>query len=376
MRQIPTGKPSIGHEDVLAVQQALLSGWLTTGPKVQEFEQAFARYVGSRYAIAVSSGTAALELALACLDITAGEIITTPFTFVATANAILYNDLKPVFVDIDPETLNINPKKIEAAITKDTKAILYVDYAGQPCDIDSIRQIAERNNLFLVEDAAHALGARYGSTRVGAIADLTTFSFHPLKNMTTGEGGMITTNQEKLYRKLLLLRNHGLDKEDKKFGGAWSYNMKLLGRNYRLSDLQCALGLTQLQKIEQLNQKRAAVVNRYREAFSSIPEISVLTVQEKAAPAWHLFVILLRGVGRNALFEELGHRGVKANVHYIPIYHFDYYQTLGFCPTDFPNTEKAFKNILTLPLYADISGEEVAHVIGAVKESIKKLAKK
>ena len=376
MRQIPTGKPSIGHEDVLAVQQALLSGWLTTGPKVQEFEQAFARYVGSRYAIAVSSGTAALELALACLDITAGEIITTPFTFVATANAILYNDLKPVFVDIDPETLNINPQKIEAAITKDTKAILYVDYAGQPCDIDSIRQIAERNNLFLVEDAAHALGARYGSTRVGAIADLTTFSFHPLKNMTTGEGGMITTNQEKLYRKLLLLRNHGLDKEDKKFGGAWSYNMKLLGRNYRLSDLQCALGLTQLQKIEQLNQKRAAVVNRYREAFSSIPEISVLTVQEKAAPAWHLFVILLRGVGRNALFEELGHRGVKANVHYIPIYHFDYYQTLGFCPTDFPNTEKAFKNILTLPLYADISGEEVAHVIGAVKESIKKLAKK
>ncbi|MBI1968328.1 UDP-4-amino-4,6-dideoxy-N-acetyl-beta-L-altrosamine transaminase [Candidatus Woesearchaeota archaeon] len=375
MKLIPYGKPSIGHEDILAVQEALRSGWLTTGPKVQEFEQAFARYVGSTYAIAVSSGTAALELALACLDIVAGEVITTPFTFVATANAILYNNLKPVFVDIDPETLNIDPKKIEKAITKDTKAIIYVDYAGQPCDIDAIRQIAKRNSLFLVEDAAHALGAKYGSTRVGAIADLTTFSFHPVKNMTTGEGGMITTNQEKLYRKLLLLRNHGLDKDDKKFGGTWSYDMKLLGRNYRLSDMQCALGLTQLQKIEQLNQKRAAVVHQYREAFSTVPEISVLTVQEKATPAWHLFVILLRGVERNALFEELGHRGIKANVHYIPIYHFDYYQKRGFCPKDFPITEKAFKNILTLPLYADISGEEVAQVIGAVKESIKKLTK-
>jgi len=370
---IPNGKPFVEQKDILAIEEVLRSGWLTTGPKVAAFEQAFASYVGSKYAVAVNSGTAALELALQCLEISSGEVITTPLTFVATSNAILYGNLTPVFVDVCRETLNIDPPKIRAAITDKTKAIICVDYAGQPCDLDEIKAIAREHNLFFIEDAAHAIGAEYKGKQIGSIADLTTFSFHPVKNLTTGEGGMITTDNEELYRKLLILRNHGLDKDDKKFGGDWSYNLTHLGRNYRLTDFQCALGISQLEKLERANKRREEIVSLYRKGLSSQPQITSLAQKTDRKHANHLFIILVKGVDRNALYNELKKRGIQANVHYIPIYRFDYYQKFELDPANFPATEDAFMRMLTLPLYVEMSDADVEKVIAEVKDSIQLL---
>ena len=377
MTLIPNGRPSIDNEDVAVVSTVLHSGWLTTGPKVKEFELAFAQYVGSKYAVAVSSGTAALELAIAALDLPEGaEVITTPFTFVATSNAILYNRLKPVFVDIDPKTFNIDPEKIVSSITSSTRAILYVDYAGQPCEYNKIQKIAEEKDLLLIEDASHALGAEYQGKKVGSLAHLTTFSFHPVKNITTGEGGMITTNDERIYTKLLLLRNHGLDKNEQRFGGEWSYDLKVLGRNYRLTDFQCALGLSQLHRLPTMNRKRTEIALYYTRELRSIPEIIMPQISPDIIHAWHLYVILLQGIDRNIFYQELKQKGIQGNVHYIPIYKFEYYQKVGLGdPAYFPITEDIFQQIITLPLYPDLSKEEVEYIIKTVKETIIKLKK-
>ncbi len=377
MELIPNGRPSIEDEDVTAVSMVLQSGWLTTGPKVKEFEEEFATYVGSKYAVAVSSGTAALELALTALDLPKeAEVITTPFTFVATSNAILYNSLKPVFVDIEPTTFNIDADKIISALTPRTRAILYVDYAGQPCNFSRLREIATEKNLLLIEDASHALGAEYRGKKVGSLAHLTTFSFHPVKNITTGEGGMITTNDESMYKKLLLLRNHGLDKSDQRFGGEWSYDLKLLGRNYRLTDFQCALGLSQLHRLAAMNRKRAEIARRYIRELSAVPEITFPKISTDGVHAWHLCVLLLNNIDRNLFYKELKLQGVQGNVHYIPIYKFEYYQKLGLCdPTAFPVTEDIFQKIITLPLYPDLTEKEVDYILQTVKETITKLKK-
>ncbi len=375
MRFIHNGIPSVSEDDISSVSEVLRSGWLTTGPNVEKFEKAFATYVNSSYAVAVSSGTAALELALASLEIEEGEVITTPFSFVATANSILYNNLKPVFVDIKPDTLNINPEKIKEAITPATKAIIIVDYAGQPCEMDQIKEIARQNNLYLIDDAAHAIGAEYKGVRIGSLADLTTFSFHPLKNITSGEGGMITTNNLELYKKILVLRNHGLDKDDKTHGGQWAYNLKSLGRNFRLTDFQCALGVSQLERIDEINSRRKKIARMYREAFFSIPEITVPKVNDSLTHSWHLFTILLNGINRDDFFDKLKEKGVGGNVHYIPIYKFDYYKKLGFGPENFPVTEEVFERIITLPLHLKMSDEEVLKVIEFVEVSIKELKK-
>lgn len=377
MNLIPNGQPSIEEEDIAAVSTILQSGWLTTGPKVKEFEEEFSTYVGSKYAVAVSSGTAALELALAALDLPKeAEVITTPFTFVATSNAILYNGLKPVFVDIEPTTFNIDAGKIMSAITPLTRAVLYVDYAGQPCNFSRLQEIAAEKDLLLIEDASHALGAEYRGKKVGSLAHLTTFSFHPVKNITTGEGGMITTNDESMYKKLLLLRNHGLDKSDQRFGGEWSYDLKILGRNYRLTDFQCALGLSQLHRLASMNKKRADIALRYIRELSSVSEITFPQISADCVHAWHLCVLLLNNIDRNLFYTELKLRGVQGNVHYIPIYKFEYYQKLGLCnPAAFPVTEEIFQKIITLPLHPCLGEEEVEYIIKTVKETIIKLKK-
>ena len=370
---IPNGRPSISEEDIVGVVETLHSKWWTTGPKIKNFESAFANYVESKYAVAVSSGTAALELAIASLGIDSGEIITTPLTFVATANAILYNNLTPVFVDIDPNTLNINPQKVLEAITPRTRAILCVDYAGHPCDIDTLRKIADEHDLFLIEDAAHAIGAEYRGKKVGSLADVTTFSFHPVKNMSTGEGGMITTNNQKMYNTLCSLRNHGLDKSDTYFGGSWSYDLKHLGRNFRLTDFQSSLGISQLQRINEFNAVRKSAVARYKQELALVPEIELPQILSDVKHAWHLFVILLKGIDRNVLFKKLAERGVKANVHYIPIYKFSFYKKFDFDQEKFPVTEDIFSRILTLPLYNDMTLNEVDYVVKALQESIKEI---
>ena len=365
MKFIPYGKPCIEDDDIQAVIQVLKSDWLTTGPKVAEFEQAFAQYVGCQYAVAVSSGTAALELAVAALNLESGEVITTPMTFVATANALRYNNLMPVFVDID-DTLNISPAKIEQKITPRTKAILAVDFAGQPCNYAVIKRLAQKHNIKLIEDAAHALGASYEGTKVGNIADVTAFSFHPVKNITTGEGGMITTNDKQVYDKCLMLRHHGIDRNDKSFGGDWSFNMKFLGRNYRLTDFQCALGISQLKKVDQFNKRRAEIAAQYTKEFEKINEIK-LPSNNSPSHAWHLFVILCEKIDRNILYNKLKQKNIGANVHYIPVYMHNYYKNIK---ASCPYAERMGNMILTLPLFPAMTGEEVEYVINAVKTSI------
>ncbi|HLC19748.1 MAG TPA: UDP-4-amino-4,6-dideoxy-N-acetyl-beta-L-altrosamine transaminase [Candidatus Nanoarchaeia archaeon] len=365
MKFIPYGKPCIDEDDIRTVVEVLRSDWLTTGPKVAEFEQAFTQYIGCRYAIAVSSGTAALELAVASLELGNGEVITTPMTFVATANSLLYNNLTPVFVDID-DTLNINPKELEAKITSKTKAIMTVDFAGQPCNYTEIKNIAKKHNLKVIEDAAHALGASWNETKVGNIADITAFSFHPVKNITTGEGGMITTNNREYYDKCLMLRHHGIDKNDKTFGGDWAFNMKVLGRNYRLTDFQCALGISQLKKLDRYNKRRAEIAQRYTEELKKINEIKLPMINNKSH-AWHLFVILCNKIDRNRLFDKLKQKSIGANVHYIPVYKHEFYKHMK---VNCPGTEWVGNKILTLPLYPTMTNEEVQYVIDAVKSSI------
>lgn len=375
---IPHSRPAIDESDIQSVAEVLRSGWLTTGPKVAEFERAFAAYIGSRFAVAVNSGTAALDLAVSSLQLQDGEIITTPFSFVATTNAIVFNRLQPVFVDIERETLNIDQKKVRAAITPRTKAILSVDYGGQPGNLEELQKIAEEHNLYFIEDAAHALGAEYGGKRIGTFADLTTFSFHPVKNITTGEGGMITTDNEELYQRLLLLRNHGLDKQDHHLGESWAYNQLFLGRNYRLTDFQCALGISQLSKIGELNKRRAEIAQQYKEGLNGLPEISFPAQVQGRKNSWHLFIVLApdstEGRYRNALFLELQHRGIQGNVHYIPIYRFDFYKQYGFRAGDFPVAEEMFRRVITLPLYPGLREEEVSSVITAIGDSLKNIS--
>lgn len=368
MKFIPYGKPCLDEEDIAAVTEVLRSDWLTTGPKVAEFEQVFAQYIGCQYAIVVSSGTAALELAAASLNLGKGEVITTPMTFVATANALLYNNLTPIFVDID-SSLNIDVTKIEEKITEKTKAIMTVDFAGQPCNYNEIKKIAQKHNLKIIEDAAHALGASFDGKMVGNIADITAFSFHPVKNITTGEGGMITTNEKSFYDKCIMLRHHGIDRNDKSFGGDWSFNMKLLGRNYRLTDFQCALGISQLKKLDKYNRRRAEIAVKYKKELEKIKEIS-LPARNQHIHAWHLFVILCDKIDRNKLYSRLKQKNIGANVHYIPVYKHRFYKDMvAHCPI----AEDVGNRILTLPLYPTMTNEEVDYVIASVKSSIGEL---
>lgn len=378
-KYIPYGKQYIDEDDINAVIDVLKSDYITTGPKIDEFEKIFADYVGAKYAVAISNGTAALHAACNAAGIQEGdEVITSPITFAASANSILYCGGTPVFADIDSDTYNIDPDEIEKKITSKTKAIIAVHFTGQPCDIEKIRNIAIKNNLILIEDAAHALGAEYKGKKIGSISDMTTFSFHPVKHITTGEGGMITTNDEKLYLKLLKFRSHGIERNydffENKSQGSWYYEQVELGYNYRMTDIQAALGISQMKKLDKFINKRIEIANNYNEKLKDINNIITPFQSKHVKSSWHLYVIKLNFKNsekfRKNIFEKLKDNGIGVNVHYIPVYRFPYYEKLGYKKGLCPKAEDFYNNAITIPLYPGITEEELEYIESKLIETI------
>ncbi|MDD5759668.1 MAG: UDP-4-amino-4,6-dideoxy-N-acetyl-beta-L-altrosamine transaminase [Desulfobulbaceae bacterium] len=364
---LPYGCQSINEDDIAAVVAALRSDWLTTGPLVGEFEKAVADFCGVRYGVAVSSGTAALHAAMAAIGIGLNdEVIIPAMTFAATANAVVYQGGQPVFADVEADTLLIDPVSVEALISKRTKAIVAVDYAGQPCDYPALRAIAEKYGLWLVADACHSLGAEYGGKKVGTLADCTVFSFHPVKHITTGEGGMVVTDNPELAEAMRRFRNHGIstDHRQREASGTWQYEMVELGYNYRITDFQCALGVSQLSRLPTFIDSRRRIASHYSEAFSPSSAILPLAIHSEAASAWHLYVVRLLGnISREAAFRQLRERGIGVNVHYLPVYLHPFYQRrfatrLGLCPV----AEAAYATILSLPIWPGMTEEQVHRV--------------
>jgi len=379
MNPVPYGRQSIDDEDLRAVNEVLKSDWLTTGPKVDEFERSICRYCGCRYAVAVNSGTSALDIAIQSLELPQGtEVITTPFTFAATSNALLYNGLVPVYADISRDTRNIDPMDIRKKITNKTGAILFVDYAGQPCESAELREICGEYDLFMIEDACHALGAAYQGKKIGSLADMTIFSFHPVKLITTGEGGMVTTNDSSRADTLRLLRSHGIDKTAHHLSetdAPWAYDMVTLGRNYRMTDIQAALGVTQAKKIDLFVQKRTKLSQLYTALLQDIPQIELPVTRENVTHAWHIYTILLKGIRRDTVFSHLKSHNIGVNLHYIPTYRFSYYQKNHPQNSSlFPVTEDVFKHILTLPLYPELQEEEILFIVETLKKAIQQIS--
>lgn len=375
---LPYGKQWIDEDDIQAVIDVLKSDYLTTGPTVGQFEQAFAQYVGAQYAVAFANGTAALHGACFAAGITEGdEVITTPLTFVASANCVLYAGGIPVFADINPTTFNIDPKSIEEKITEKTKAIIPVHFAGQPVDLDEIHRIAKENDLIVIEDAAHALGGTYKNKKIGVHSDMTMFSLHPVKHITTGEGGIITTNNKEYYDRLIQFRTHGITKnpmECIKNDGPWYYEMQFLGFNYRMTDIQAALGLSQLKKVDFFIERRKKYVAQYNEAFAKMEEIIYPKQMSGVESSWHIYVIRLRrdklNAKRKEIFEALLKENIGVNVHYIPVHTQPYYQQLGYQTGTCPTAEKIYEEIITLPLFPKMTEQDVKDVISAVKKVI------
>lgn len=375
---LPYGHQWVDETDIEAVVEVLRSAWLTTGPKVSEFEEAFAEVVNARYAVAVSSGTAALHAAMYAIGIKPGdEVIVPPMTFAATANCVVFQGGTPVFADVDPETLLLDPTQVEGKITSRTKAIIAVDYTGQPCDYDALRAIADRHGLVLVADACHSLGGSYKRHPVGSLANLSVFSFHPVKHITTGEGGMITTNNAEFAQRMRIFRNHGIttDHRQREQQGSWFYEMVDLGYNYRLTDIQCALGMSQLRKLPGWVKRRQEIAQRYDEAFAEIPAVKPLGVRPKVSHAYHLYVVRLElerlQVTRAGVFAALRAEGIGVNVHYIPVHlHPFYRKRFGTGPGLCPVAEAAYEQIITLPLFPRMSDKDVEDVITAVHKVI------
>ncbi len=379
---LPYGHQSIDDEDIKAVVQVLQSDWITTGPKVAEFEETFASCVGAKYAVSFSSGTAALHGAAFAAGLEPGdEAITTPMTFCATANCILYQGATPVFADVSPETLNINPEDVANRITDKTKVIIPVDYAGHPADLGPIMKLAEENNIIVVEDACHALGARYNGVKVGGICHMTAFSFHPVKHITTGEGGMVTTNDSEMAEKLRLLRNHGIkgDARHRQAKGQWYYEMVELGFNYRLTDIGCALGLSQLKKLDRNLARRREIAACYGAALRDLPGIILPTVQKNIMPAWHLYPVRfhpsLLGAKHEEIFAALRAENIGVNVHYIPVHTHPYYrQRFGYKGGEYPVAEAAYRTLISLPMFNGMTNQDAEDVIAAANKVFKHYA--
>lgn len=378
---IPYGKQWIDDEDIRAVVDVLNSDFLTTGPKIKEFEEKFAKYIGCKYAVAISNGTAALHAACYAANIKAGdEVITTPITFAASANCVRYLGGTPVFADIDPKTYNIDPNEIRKKITPKTKAIIPVHFTGQICNMEEIKKIAKEHNLIVIEDGAHVLGGEYKNELVGHLSDMTTFSFHPVKHITTGEGGMITTDNKELYDRLILFRTHGITRNmdllENKENEPWYYEQLELGYNYRITDIQCALGISQLNRLDNFVKRRRKIVEIYNREFNQLDGVIIPYQDKNQNSSYHLYVLQLEleklDVDRKEIFNELRSENIGVNVHYIPVYYFPYYKNLGYKKGICPKAEALYERIITIPLYPKMTDEEVFRVIDKIKEVIKK----
>lgn len=371
---IPYGRQTIEDDDIQAVVDVLKSDYLTTGPKIAEFEKAVCEYTHTKYAVAISNGTAALHAACFAAGIGPGdEVITTPITFAASANCVLYCGGKPVFADINPQTYNIDVEDIRRKITDKTKAIIPVHLAGQPCDMDAIHALAKEHNLIVIEDGAHALGAEYKGQRIGGLSDMTTFSFHPVKPITTGEGGMIMTNNEEYYKRLMLFRSHGITRDEQlmtRNDGPWFYQQLDLGYNYRITDIQCALGANQMKKLDRYLKRRREIATRYDEAFADVDNIITPYQSLDGVSGWHLYIIQIKGENRKEVFEFLREKGIGVNVHYIPVYYHPYYREHGYEDIKCPVAEDVYEHIISLPIFPGLTEENQDYVIEQVKRAV------
>lgn len=373
------GKQYIDDEDVAAVVEALKSPAITCGPKIEELEEKLRQVTGAKYAVAVSNGTAALHIAAMAAGIGEGdEVIVSPITFAASANCILYCGGKPVFADINPETYNIDPACIRKRITPKTKAIVAVDFTGQAVELDEIRAICKEHNLLLIEDAAHSIGTKYNGQPVGSVADMTTFSFHPVKTVTSGEGGAVTTNDEALYKKLRLYRAHGITRNQEEMvhptDARWYNEQVDLGYNYRMTDIQAALLISQLKKLPAFSARRKEIVAKYNAAFAQMPEIQVQKEIDKSDTTRHLYILRLNleylSCDRRQFFDALTAENICPQVHYLPVYWHSYYEKLGYEKGLCPNAEKLYNEIMSIPLYYTLTDEDVEDVICAVKKLV------
>jgi len=378
-KQLPYGRHTITEDDIDAVVEVLRSDWLTTGPAVERFENAIAAYTGASHAVAVSSGTAALHAVMHALGIRPGdEVVVPPITFAATANAVVYCGGTPIFADVKPGSLLLDPARVVEKITSRTRAVVAVDYAGQPCDYDELREIARQHNLALVADACHAIGATYKNRKVGTLADLTAFSFHPVKHITTGEGGMITTNEAGFAKRMRAFRNHGIttDHKERNEKGSFFYEMVDLGFNYRISDFQCALGTSQLRKLPLWLKQRESIARKYDEQLRVVKGVRPLEGHPDRTHAYHLYVIRLDlqtgSSPRAKVFAALRQQGIGANVHYLPVHLHPFYRTRfgygeGLCPV----AEAAYEEILSLPIYPQMDDADVLRVVDSLEKALK-----
>ncbi|AEH44328.1 UDP-4-keto-6-deoxy-N-acetylglucosamine 4-aminotransferase [Thermodesulfatator indicus DSM 15286] len=385
IKYIPYGKQYIDQDDIKAVEEVLKADFITQGPKVPEFEKKLAEYCDAKYAVVFNSGTSALHAAYFAVGLKEDdEFITTPITFVATANAGLFLRAKPIFIDVEANTGNIDASKIEGKISSQTKLIVPVHYAGHPCDMEKIKEIADRYGLSIVEDACHALGAKYKGSKIGSCkySDATVFSFHPVKHITTGEGGAVLTNRDDIYEKLLMFRNHGVTKEEEKFvkmkEGDWYYEMQFLGFNYRMTDIQAALGISQLKKLDKFVERRRKIVEIYNKAFDYNPYFDIPVEKDYAYHSYHLYPIRLKNNYKDKkkeIFQLLRRKELGVQVHYIPVYMHPYYQQLEYREGESPVAEEFYKREISLPLYPAMTEENVNFVIETVFNMFKEATK-
>ncbi|HKU65844.1 MAG TPA: UDP-4-amino-4,6-dideoxy-N-acetyl-beta-L-altrosamine transaminase [Rhizomicrobium sp.] len=371
---LPYGKQEISDADVKAVVEALCSGWLTTGPRVSEFEKAFASWCGASQGVAVNSGTAALHAAMRAIKLKPGEEVIVPaITFAASANAAVYEGGVPVFADVDPDTLLIDPASVARKITPNTRAIVAVDYAGQPADYDALRALTKDRNIVLIADACHAPGATYKGRKAGTLADISCFSFHPVKHLTTCEGGMALTDDAGMAAHMRRFRNHGIDSDhrSREKSGTYAYDMRELGYNYRLPDVQCALGLAQLARLSGWVAARQHIAGLYDQALAGMAQVTPLKTHKDRTHAYHLYVVkLAEGIDRDRVFAGLRADGIGANVHYAPVHLHSFYRERGYAPGIAPVAESVSSQLLTLPLFPAMAAADVHRVVAALAKAV------